>query len=310
MDEPIIRVTDVAFPRFRAPDLDRMEAFLTDFGMRRSARTDDALYMRGTDRSHHVHVTERGEPAFLGLAFQAASRADLATLAAASGTAVERIDEPGGGEVVRLTDPDGRRVEVVHGIAELPDLDLREHPPLNTGGHRPRVGTRQHVPAGPSQVKRFGHAAIKTADLDRLWRWYRRHLGFLVSDDFYLEGPERPLGRFTRCDRGDQPADHHTLLLIEMGEVKLGHAAWEVADFDDLMVGHDHLVAAGARHYWGIGRHVLGGQIFDYWKDPLGFTIEHWTDSDLLDAAAAPGSHHVFAAGSQWGPQPPPDLDF
>jgi len=310
MTNPIIRVSDLAFPRFRAPDLDRMEAFLTDFGMRCAARTDAALFMRGTDTRHHVHVTQRGEAAFLGLAFQAADRADLRTLADAVGLAVEPLDEPGGGEVVRLRDPDGRRVDVVYGIAELEPLAVRAHPPLNTGGDRPRVGTLQRVPPGPSQVKRCGHAAIKTADLDALWRWYRRHLGLLVSDDFYVEGPERPLGRFARCDRGAQPADHHTLLLLEMGEAKLGHVAWEVADFDDLMVGHDHLANAGARQYWGVGRHILGGQIFDYWKDPLGFTVEHWTDSDLLDAAAPAGAHHLLQAGNQWGPPPPPDLDF
>jgi catechol 2,3-dioxygenase-like lactoylglutathione lyase family enzyme len=310
MTDPIIKVSDMAYPRFQAPDLDRMEAFLAEFGMQRSARTERALYMRGTDPHHHVHVTHLGEPAFLGLAFRTASRDDLLTLARAVGSAVEPLDEPGGGEVVRLRDPDGRRIDVVHGIAEVDPLAVHTHPPLNTGGNRVRLGTLQRVQPGPSQVKRCGHAAIKTADLDTLWRWYRRHLGLLVSDDIYLEGPERPLGRFARCDRGDHPADHHTLLLLGTGEAKLGHVAWEVADFDDLMVGHDRLAAAGARHYWGIGRHVLGGQIFDYWKDPLGFTVEHWTDSDLLAADVPPGSHHLIESGNQWGPPPPPDLDF
>lgn len=310
MTEAIIKVSDIAFPRFQAPDLDRMEAFLVDFGMQRAARTDTALYMRGTDAQHHVHVTHLGEPAFLGLAFQAARGDDLVALARAAGTTVEPLDEPGGGTVVRLHDPDGRRVDVVHGIATLAPLPLRPHPPLNTGARRVRAGTLQRVPAGPSQVKRCGHAALKTANLDALWRWYQRHLGMLISDDFYVEGPERPLGRFARCDRGAVPADHHTLLLMEMGEVKLGHVSWEVADFDDLMVGHDRLAAGGYRQYWGIGRHILGGQIFDYWKDPWNFTVEHWTDSDLLDASAAPGSHHLLEAGNQWGPPPPPDLDF
>jgi len=310
MTDPIIRVSDIAFPRFQAPDLDRMEAFLTDFGMHRSARTERALYMRGTDAQHHVHVTHLGEPAFLGLAFHAARRADLDTLAAAVGGTVEVLDEPGAGSAVRLRDPDGRRIDVVHGIADVPPLALQTHPPINTGAHRARVNILQRVQPGPSQVKRCGHAAIKTANLDTLWRWYQRHLGMLVSDDMYVEGPDRPLGRFARCDRGDLPTDHHTLLLLEMGEAKLGHVAWEVADFDDLMVGHERLASIGARQYWGIGRHILGGQIFDYWKDPLGFTVEHWTDSDLLDAATPAGSHHLLAAGNQWGPPPPPDLDF
>jgi catechol 2,3-dioxygenase-like lactoylglutathione lyase family enzyme len=312
MKNAIIKVTDVAFPRFRAPELDRMEAFLSAFGMQRSARTETALYMRGTDPQHHVHVTHLGDSAFLGLAFHAASREDLKTLAGATGHSIEALNEPGGGEVVRLKDPDGRQIEIVHGIAALHPVPLQTHPSLNTGAQRSRIGTLQRVPVGPAQVKRFGHAAIKTTDLATLSAWYQETLGLLASDDIYMEGPDKPMGRFVRCDRGAEPADHHTLLLLETPEVKLGHVAYEVADFDDLMTGHEHLnnSSSGGRPYWGIGRHILGGQIFDYWKDPFGFTIEHWTDSDLLLADTPAGSHHILNALSQWGPMPPPDLDF
>lgn len=312
MSKPAIKVSDIVFPRFRAPDLDQMEAFLIAFGMQRSARTADALYMRGTDSQHHVHVTHLGEPAFLGLAFAAPSRADLQALAQATGKPVQALDEPGGGEVVRLTDPDGRQIDVVHGIAQLEPLPLRLHPPLNTGAERVRVSTLQRVPTGPAQVKRCGHAALKGTSLAALSKWYLETLGMLVSDDIYMSTPEEPMGRFVRCDRGAEPADHHTLLLLETPEVKLGHVAWEVADFDDLMAGHDHLGlnGQGGRPYWGIGRHILGGQVFDYWKDPFGFTVEHWTDSDLLRADDPAGTHHILNALNQWGPMPPPDLDF
>jgi catechol 2,3-dioxygenase-like lactoylglutathione lyase family enzyme len=311
-EAPVIRVEDVAFPRFQAPDLDRMEAFLEAFGMQRAARTGAALYMRGTDAASPVHVTHEGEAAFLGLAFRAASRADLERLAAATGAKVEASAEPGGGEVVHLRDPDGRVVDVVHGLAEVESLALRVHPPLNTGAERVRVGTLQRVGNGPAQVKRFGHAALKTARFHETSDWYRVLLGLLVSDDIFLEGPEQPMGRFLRCDRGARPTDHHTLLLLDAPEAKLGHCAWEVADMDDLMVGREHLLANdnGGRPYWGVGRHVLGGQIFDYWKDPFGFTVEHWTDSDLLQAETPAGAHHILAALNQWGPLPPPDLDF
>src|SRR5262249_50701874 len=44
-----IKVTDMAYGRLKAPDLDLMEEFLTRFGMARSERTNTALYMRGTD---------------------------------------------------------------------------------------------------------------------------------------------------------------------------------------------------------------------------------------------------------------------
>ncbi len=309
MAEPIIRVPDVAFPRFQAPDLDVMEAFLSAFGMECSARTDDALYMRGTDGDHHVHVTHRGEPAFLGLAFNA-DRDDLDRLAAATGVPVVPTAEPGGGVAVHLHDPDGRRVDLVADLETVPRRVPRVHAALNTGADRARVDELQRVPTGASQVKRFGHAALKTTSLATTTEWYASTLGLLASDDVFIASPEEPFGRFMRCDRGALPADHHTLLIIETGEQKLGHCAWEVADFDDLMTGHDHLLAAEARPYWGIGRHVLGGQVFDYWKDPIGFTVEHWTDSDLLTASTPAGTHPIFDSLNQWGPPPPPDLDF
>ena len=135
MPSPIIRAHDVVFPRFQAPDLDAMETFLRSFGMHTVVRTDTALYMRGTDTDHHVHVTHLGEPAFLGLAF-AAARDDLDRLAAATGTAVDPLDEPGGGWVVHLTDPDGRVVDVVADIDAAEEIEVRGHAPLNVGAER------------------------------------------------------------------------------------------------------------------------------------------------------------------------------
>ena len=60
-----IKVRDLAYARLRSPDLDAQEEFLSAFGMVRAARTATALYMRGTDPVHHIHVTERGEPRFV-----------------------------------------------------------------------------------------------------------------------------------------------------------------------------------------------------------------------------------------------------
>ena len=80
-----IKIRDIAYGRLRAPDLDAMEEFLSEFGMARAARTNDALYMRGTDPDHHIHITEKGEPAFIGLAYNAGSEDDLERIAAAPG---------------------------------------------------------------------------------------------------------------------------------------------------------------------------------------------------------------------------------
>src|SRR5215475_4908660 len=74
---PVIKVTDMAYGKLRSPDLDAQEEFLTHFGMVRADRTKSALYMRGTDPAHHIHVTEKGDPGFIGIAYYAASEEDL-----------------------------------------------------------------------------------------------------------------------------------------------------------------------------------------------------------------------------------------
>src|SRR3974390_3024591 len=115
---PWVKVRDIAYGRLRSPDLDVMEEFLTRFGLRRSERTDKALYMRGTDPNHHIHVTEKGDPQIRGLAYYVDHEDDLKRLAKAPGaSAVEDIDEPGGGKRVRLTEPNGYQIEGVSGLA-------------------------------------------------------------------------------------------------------------------------------------------------------------------------------------------------
>jgi hypothetical protein len=71
MPMPVTKVADIAYARLSAPDLDRQEEFLTHFGLVRAARTATALYMRGSDPAHHLHVTELGEPRFIGFAYRA-----------------------------------------------------------------------------------------------------------------------------------------------------------------------------------------------------------------------------------------------
>ena len=47
-------------------------------------------------------------------------------------SAVEAIDEPGGGKRVRLKEPNGYQIEVVHGIEKLPPVPVVRDP-MNTG---------------------------------------------------------------------------------------------------------------------------------------------------------------------------------
>jgi catechol 2,3-dioxygenase-like lactoylglutathione lyase family enzyme len=302
----MIRIQDVEWVRFTAPDLDRMERFLADFGLVRTERTADALYMRGSDPAPWIHETRLGEPGFAGVGFRAASAADLRAAAARDGASpVEPVREPGGGQRVRFVDPDGFPVEVVHGREAAAPLAVERAAPLNTGAEHPRTGRLQRVPRGPAQVKRLGHAVLRVRDFRTSSAWYESRFGLLRSDEVYLGQTENLILAFLRCDRGEVPVDHHTFLCIGTGQPGFDHAAFEVEDFDAVMTGHEHLEAAGWTHKAGVGRHILGSQVFDYWCDPWGHTLEHFTDSDLLDASAKAGLYDPSVAlGTQWGSPP------
>jgi len=301
---PVVRVSDLAYVRLQSPDLDQAEQFLTDLGLVRAVRRSDRLYMRGTDPDHHIHITHLGPPKYLGLAFRVDSDDDLRRLAQVEGASpVESIDEPGGGRRVRFTDPHGYQVEAVYGRAELAPLPIR-HNVLNWGDAKTRrAGELMRLDAGPSQIKRIAHALHMTPRLREVIAWYRDRFGFVSSDEVFTDSREHVIATFNRCDRGETFVDHHTFVCIESDKVGLNHISFEVQNIDDVMLGHEHLKRTGKyEHVWGIGRHVLGSQVYDYWKDPWGRVHERWTDSDMLNCHNP--SNFVpadYGLKSQWG---------
>jgi hypothetical protein len=308
---PVIKVTDIAYGRLRAPDLGAMEEFLVHFGLARAERTPTALYMRGTGAAHHIHVTEKGEPGFVGLAWHAADEDDLRRLAKTPGASpVEALDEPGGGKRVRLKEPNGYQIEVLHGVARSAPTPVARQA-VNTGAEMlKRKGELYRLRAGPAQVKRIGHAVMGTPRLVETVRWFRDTLGLVASDDLYVGAKDNLIGSFNRCDRGEEYVDHHVFFCLKHDRAGLNHLSFEVQDMDDVFAGHHYLKRLGKyEHMWGIGRHLLGSNVYDYWADPWGRIHEHWSDSDRLNVQS--GSNLMPAEEglvSQWGEPPPQKL--
>ena len=297
----VIRIEDIAHVRFSAPDFAQMRAFLEDFGLH-VFEAQGCLYGKAGDGRPFVHVTEPGEARFLAVGLRAESEGDLKLLAAHEGVKVEDLDEPGGGQIVRLTDPDGYLVEVVAGQSKSPPEGLPAPAAWNTADAKRRLRRPVRLDSRPAQVRRIGHAVLKVTDFRRSEQWYKVRFGFLTSDEVEAAAGV-PVGAFMRCDRGDEPADHHTLFLAQLpGPLGLLHAAFEVMDLDDLMLGHQYLKSKKRQSVWGVGRHIMGSQVFDYWKDPFGNELEHWTDGDLFTASDPPQKQSMSALlAVQWG---------
>ena len=128
---------------------------------------------------------------------------------------------------------------------------------------------------------------------------------------------------FFRCDLGEQPTDHHSFFIISnmdkrMGpkgagiQTQLSHASFEVSNLDDVWRGHMQLKTMAEhknKRYeiaWGVGRHVLGSHIYDYWHDPYGHVHEHMSDGDKITRSFGQRIHSISGLGpnghNQWGP--------
>ena len=148
-------------------------------------------------------------------------------------------------------------------------------------------------------VQRLGHVVLQSTRYVETLDWYLQHLGLIVSDFLYYAGQRErgPVMSFIRCDRGSTPTDHHTLAMALGPSNRYVHSAYQVSDLDALAAGGEYLRDRGYHRSWGIGRHIQGSQIFDYWRDPDGFLVEHFSDGDLFDNTLEPGWAPMTASG-------------
>ena len=281
------RAVELAFLRWEKRRLEPTARFWRDFGMHIVSASAERLVARGAAPAPCIAIAVRAAvDRFVGPAFRMSDDTELERYVKELRARWLEPDKiPGGGRGVELFDPSGRSVWLLHGSRAVERLPLREAlaSSINTPTHAPRVNRTVRAPIEPAQVVRLGHLVLQTVDFPRMAEWYLRVLGLIPTDVQYLADGSSNLA-FCRLDLGAEPADHHTLVLLGGIEEKYEHSAYEVLDLDALGQGQQWLRAQGHRHMWGLGRHVLGSQLFDYWHDPDGFEHEHYTDGDLFTA--------------------------
>ncbi len=295
---------------YRVPDLEAQEKFMTDFGLHKvEGSTDEVLYMRGTGPQHHIYVAYKGEQKFLGATIEVASRADLEELAAMPGSsAIEPSPEPGGGEVVTMPTPDGVPIRAIFGREQAEPLPERDPGLFNSISVKPRKNASIRHGVQPCDVVRLGHFVLHVSDHDATVAWFLERFNFQPAD--YFATPEGQVyGTMVRLDLGEQFVDHHFMLILQSDWIGVHHSSFEVVDLDDVMGAHDYLLEQGYQLDVGVGRHMLGSQVFDYWKDPAGFRLEHFTDGDTVNSQHVPSKFTGSASDTtQWGARPPEEF--
>jgi hypothetical protein len=303
-----------AYVMYEAPDLDRMQSFMIDFGLSVAARTATDLWMAAADGGPYVHHTRLASTArFVGAGFEFDSLESLHAVAAADAVGVlpQPSSAPGGGWCVTMTMPDGFRIDAVAGqTRRVLSQEPTAQDPLNFLQTKGRFNRSVRVAAGVHPVRRLGHFVLHVSNHDASVAWLKTRLGLLDADYFGTdETPPQIHGTFLRVDQGGRYVDHHCLLVLQSQNLGSHHCSFEMTGLDDLMSAHDHLLGRGYRLDVGVGRHMLGSQIFDYWKDPFGFRVEHYTDGDVVNDQYWPT---VFSGTAdettQWGARPDPSF--
>ena len=131
------------------------------------------------------------------------------------------------------------------------------------------------------------------SDFQTTFDFYTKYFNLKASDILIAPDGTKVAG-FMHIDREEEFVDHHTFFFSQNKRQGPHHCSFEVHDRDIQAIGHDvgrsdrvmlstlltrqWLVSKGYKPSWGLGRHILGSQVFDYWYMPDGFMVEHYTD--------------------------------
>ena len=306
-----VRIVKVAHMRYQHPDLPTITKFLKDFGMHVVKETDDRIWFRGYGDDQYVYYAQKGaEKKFLGGCFEVESYEELekATKIPGAGQIEELKDAPGGGYMVTLYDPEGFPVNLMYGQEKAAKGHLPEKIIQNYEEEKPRVRKFNRFTPGPAAVHKLGHYGYSVQKFEEQLNFYTHNFNFAPTDFLWapVDGKEKDVAVFMHVDRGEDPTDHHTIFMATNPTTHVHHASFEVHDFDTQQLGHQWLAKQNYTSVWGVGRHILGSQIFDYWWDTTGNMIEHYADGDQVNKDTPVG---WMSAGDEalavWGPELP-----
>ena len=152
-------------------------------------------------------------------------------------------------------------------------------PPRKGAGGR-KAPSRMNHPFDPERrahPSRIGHVvyAVRKKDFEKASAFYIDRLKFRLSDR------TPALGDFMRCQGSN---DHHSLFLHTRADrAAFDHAAFEVRDIDEIILGGKHMKSRGWEAATPVGRHILGSNLFWYFRNPCGGRTEYFADMDLMD---------------------------
>lgn len=287
------------------PDLEAGRGFYETFGLQGLARGNRlALRCAGRDQDQ-ILLTEGSRRRLHYLSFGTAPSGLADVKARLEDAGIHLLDPPGEGapDGIWFRDPDGTLVNLQ--IAEAKPAAGEPGERMNSPGDFRRLGTRGAPARGtPTRPRRLGHVLLFTPDVIRATGFYTRMLGMRLSDTV--------CGDMLAFLRSSGDSDHHVVAFAHSARTGFHHASFEVGSLDEIVLGAEHMVAAGYRSAWGLGRHVIGSNFFHYLRDPWNGMAEYFWDIDFVPAATTWETRDWGPADGffLWSTGGPPPADF
>jgi hypothetical protein len=195
-----------------------------------------------------------------------------------------------------LRDPDGTAIQLIVANKVSPSAPTVPSvvPPVPPGqGAAP---SRSKVK--PVRPRNLSHILQFTPDVLAMTAFCKNLLGLRMSD--YTAD----VIAFMHTPHG---SDHHLVAFAKSHAPGLHHSSWDVGSADEVGSGMEQMRNAGWGKGWGVGRHVLGSNFFNYVEDPWGSFCEYSAGIDFIPpdldwpAADHPPEDSLYV----WGPTLP-----
>lgn len=183
-------------------------------------------------------------------------------------------------DLISFTDPSGFEHELFWGQLVVPN------------SFRPGRAMSGFVTAGQG----LGHVVLIVPELTEALDFYRRVLGFRVSDEIDMHGNRLVFFHIN--------ARHHSLAIVAIPGMRgLHHLMMQVDSLDDVGSAHDVCANRGIPLAMTLGRHTNDRMFSFYLRSPGGFDVEYGWGADVVEDENQWVVTHMQST-STWGHRP------
>jgi len=140
------------------------------------------------------------------------------------------------------------------------------------------------------------HLTFKSKNVETFERFYKKKLGFFISDRVMKEDGTLATSFLTSNH------EHHTIACFQSNAIEIDHHSYETGEWQRIKDWCDRFEKKGIQLKWGPGRHGPGNNLFIFIEDPDGNWIEISAELEVIHDRQVKVWKHEPKTLNLWGP--------